>query len=252
MRLLIDCGNSSVKFALNSKLKINKIITVEIKNDKKIKANLLKTLKVFLKNKNIKKIYLTFVNKEIKDILFDIIRKQISTIDIKILRTRKFKDFKFTYKSPNTFGMDRFFNCLGSKVVYPNSATIVVDIGTATTVDVIDKEFRYLGGLILPGPLISHASLIEATSMIGNHSIVLKEKILGASTEECLSSGFANGQSLMIESIVNQIKKTYKQPFKVILTGGLSHIFKRFLPKNYLFDLKLTFKGVAFFIENQK
>ena len=148
--------------------------------------------------------------------------------------------------------MDRFFNCIGSRTIFPNSAYIIVDIGTATTIDVVDKKFSYLGGLILPGPLTSYSSLMQQTSMIGNHKILLKKKILGASTAECLSSGFVHGQSLMIESIVNQIKKTYKQPFKVILTGGLSDIFKRFLPKNYLLDLKLTFKGVAFFIENQK
>jgi len=252
VRLLIDCGNSNVKFALSGQLKINKIIVVELNNAKKLNSNLLKTLNVLLKKKNIKDIYLAFVNKEVKNILFDIIKKQFSTVKIRILTKRKFNNFKFNYKKPNTFGMDRFFNCLGSRTILPNSASIIIDIGTATTIDVLDKEFSYLGGLILPGPLTSYSSLIRQTSLIGNHKILLKKKILGTSTAECLSSGFINGQSLMIESIVYQIKRTYKKSFKVVLTGGLSSIFKKFLPRNYLFDPKLTFKGIAFFIKSEE
>jgi type III pantothenate kinase len=252
MRLLIDCGNSSIKFALNMKLEVKKIIEVRLNNPKKLSLDLSKTLNALLKKRNIEGIYLAFVNKEAKDILLGIIKKKFSNIKIRILTKRRFNNFKLNYEKPNTLGMDRFFNCIGSRTIFPNSAYIIVDIGTATTIDVVDKKFSYLGGLILPGPLTSYSSLMQQTSMIGNHKILLKKKILGASTAECLSSGFVHGQSLMIESIVNQIKKTYKQPFKVILTGGLSDIFKRFLPKNYLLDLKLTFKGVAFFIENQK
>jgi len=252
MRLLIDCGNSSIKFALNMKLEVKKIIEVRLNNPKKLSLDLSKTLNALLKKRNIEGIYLAFVNKEAKDILLGIIKKKFSNIKIRILTKRRFNNFKLNYEKPNTLGMDRFFNCIGSRTIFPNSAYIIVDIGTATTIDVVDKKFSYLGGLILPGPLTSYSSLMQQTSMIGNHKILLKKKILGASTAECLSSGFVHGQSLMIESIINQIKKTYKQPFKVILTGGLSDIFKRFLPKNYLLDLKLTFKGVAFFIENQK
>ena len=252
MRLLIDCGNSSIKFALNMKLEVKKIIEVRLNNPKKLSLDLSKTLNALLKKRNIEGIYLAFVNKEAKDILLGIIKKKFSNIKIRILTKRRFNNFKLNYEKPNTLGMDRFFNCIGSRIIFPNSAYIIVDIGTATTIDVVDKKFSYLGGLILPGPLTSYSSLMQQTSMIGNHKILLKKKILGASTAECLSSGFVHGQSLMIESIVNQIKKTYKQPFKVILTGGLSDIFKRFLPKNYLLELKLTFKGVAFFIENQK
>ena len=75
---------------------------------------------------------------------------------------------------------------------------------------------------------------------------------LGNSTKESLSSGFTYGHYLMINSFVNLIKKKYKKPFKVIVTGGLSEIFRSFFPKNYLIDSKLTLKGMAYIVENTK
>jgi type III pantothenate kinase len=118
-------------------------------------------------------------------------------------------------------------------------------MGTATTIDVISKEFNYLGGIILPGSLTALSSLINKTSLIGNHSILVDDKLLGLSTKECLSSGFVNGQVLMIKGIIDEIRRTHQISFKVIFTGGVSNLFLSFFPE-YEFDSNLLFKGMAF------
>mgnify|MGYP001212247954 CR=1 FL=1 len=252
VRLLIECGNSSIKLALNNKLNIGVIYDIDCRDNKKIKTNIYKSINKLIKNKNIEGIYIAYVNKQIKNIIIKIIKKEFSSIKVKILNKRKFKNFKLKYDKPSTFGMDRFLNCIGTQSVSTKSSFIVIDIGTATTIDVVDSNLSFMGGVILPGPLTSYQSLLFSTSMIGNHEISVSKKLLGNTTKECLNSGFTNGQFLMIQSFVSSIKKKYKRPFKIIITGGLSGIFQRFFPKSYIVDHKLTFKGMLNLIESMK
>jgi len=252
VRLLVECGNSSIKLALNNKLSIGAVQSVDCVNKSSIQSNFSRTIKKILKNKQVEIVYISYVNKYAKDIVLKIIKKELVGVETKILNKRTFKNFKLRYNKPNTLGMDRFLNCVGAQSISIKKSFIVVDIGTATTIDVIDSKLTIIGGVIIPGPITSYQSLISSTSMIGNHSIRITKKILGNSTKESLSSGFTYGHYLMISSFVNLIKKKYKKPFKVIVTGGLSEIFRSFFPKNYLIDSKLTLKGMAYIVENTK
>ena len=100
------------------------------------------------------------------NLLKTILNSGLIIIPIKFLTKRSFKNFKSTYKKPANLGIDRFFNCIGGNFLYPKSNLIIVDMGTATTIDVITKKLSHLGGIILPGALSAHYSLIKNTSMI--------------------------------------------------------------------------------------
>ena len=169
---------------------------------------------------------------------------------LNILKEKKYKNFKIKYKNIDSFGSDRFFNCLGARTLNNKTGSIVVDIGTATTFDVISSDFEYLGGLIIPGPLTSFSSLLSNTSMIGKYELNYKSGILGKSTHDCLSIGFTQGNSKMIESLVLNIVNKYGKSYQTFITGGLTDIFKKYLPKKYIFDKLLTLKGIALYIKN--
>ena len=75
VRLLIECGNSSIKLALNNKLNIGVIYDIDCRDNKKIKTNIYKSINKLIKNKNIEGIYIAYVNKQIKNIIIKIIKK---------------------------------------------------------------------------------------------------------------------------------------------------------------------------------
>jgi len=247
MKMLLDIGNSMTKICLNKGISIKNIKKIENKKIKDYEKNLKNILVNFKKNK-IEKIFISSVNLKILNITKKTITKIFPQLDVKILKNYDFKNFKIKYKEIHKFGSDRFFNCIGAKYILNNKNLIIIDIGTATTVDVVSSDFEYLGGQIFSGPLTSYSTLISNTSMIGNHDLLISKKILGKSTAQCLSSGFIYSNSIMFEGLVKKIQKEYNKKFQTLITGGLSNIFSKFLPKDFIIDKELTLKGIMFYI----
>ena len=121
-------------------------------------------------------------------------------------------------------------------------------MGTATTIDAMKKNLSHLGGLILPGALTAHYSLVSNASLINKRSILLNNKLIGTSTSECLSSGFLNGQIQMIKGIVREIKKSTGLKYKVLITGGISNIFADSF-KDYEYHTSLVLNGIINYIK---
>jgi type III pantothenate kinase len=249
MRILIDVGNSVTKVVLNKDHKITIVKSINYIKKSRYESELKKTIKsIILKNK-ISDVFTSSVNREALKIIKNVIAefKDLKFINLK---SRELQGFKIKYKKIEKFGIDRFYNCLGARSLSVKNNFIIFDIGTATTIDVIDKKFNYLGGLIIPGPLTSFSSLIGSTSMIGKHNLLINKKLLGLSTEQCLSSGFIQSNSSMIDSLCKKISKEFGLSFKVIITGGLSDIFSRYISIPHNKDKFLIFKGMIYFIEN--
>ena len=87
VRLLIECGNSSIKLALNNKLNIGVIYDIDCRDNKKIKTNIYKSINKLIKNKNIEGIYIAYVNKQIKNI---IIKTKLNLLKLIIMAVSKF------------------------------------------------------------------------------------------------------------------------------------------------------------------
>jgi len=246
--LLIDCGNSSLKFTISNGSYIEEVHSMDYSNLKVFKSNFKSKINHIRLRNLVTYVYIVSVNREIEPLIESILKSLLKGIKVKFLKKRVFKNFKSSYKKINTLGLDRFFNCLGGNYLYPKSNLIIIDMGTATTIDILEKNLSHKGGLILPGALIAHYSLIMNTSMINKKNILLDKKLIGASTSECLSSGFLNGQSEMIKGIVREIKKTSQLKFKVLITGGISNIFiEQF--KDYKYHSSLVLNGIINFIK---
>jgi len=249
MRILIDVGNSVTKVALNKDHKITNVKSINYIKNNKYQPELKKAIKSILSKNKISDVFTSSVNREALKIVKNVIA-EFKDLKFKNLKSRELPNFKIKYKKIEKFGIDRFYNCLGARSLSVKNNFIIFDIGTATTVDVIDKKFNYLGGLIIPGPLTSFSSLIGSTSMIGKHNLLINQKLLGLSTEQCLSSGFIQSTSLMIDSLCKKISKEFGLRFKVVITGGLADIFSRHISILHNKDKFLIFKGMIYFIEN--
>lgn len=96
----------------------------------------------------------------------------------------------------------------------------MIDLGTATTLDVILKNGEYRGGLICPGFELSRDILFERTAKLPKVPIKEPPSLIGNSTITAIQAGLIHGYRSMLEGLIEKIMQRYRQPFKIIATGG--------------------------------
>lgn len=148
---------------------------------------------------------------------------------------------KIKYANPREIGADRIAGAIGAVHAAASSGgaknLIVVDMGTATTVDVITKNNEYLGGAILPGASMSVHALSEGTAQLPSVEVVRPKNVCGSSTIEAIQSGVFYGQAGAVRELVSKMEESVfggERAF-VIGTGGFSRSFE----SAGLFDLVL-------------
>lgn len=143
----------------------------------------------------------------------------------------------------NELGIDRV---VGSSMAYTitKSGTVVVDFGTATTFDVINKDGFFIGGAIAPGILLSLESLITRTAKLPKVELSLPQSPIGKNTINAIQSGVLYGWSGIVEKVVNEIEKNLNDNLKVIITGGASHFVLPLINLNFIYERDLILKGL--------
>ena len=103
---------------------------------------------------------------------------------------------------------------------------VVVDFGTATSFDVVDRDGNYCGGVIAPGINLSLRALHMAAAKLPSVRIERTAKVIGKSTIPCMQSGIFWGYVGLIEGLVSRIRKEWEEPMAVVATGGLAPLFE--------------------------
>lgn len=125
------------------------------------------------------------------------------------------------YESPKDVGADRIVNGVAAYEKYRDSC-IIVDFGTATTIDLISKKGEYVGGAIAPGLSISLEALFQRASKLPRIEIVKPKEIVGRNTVNSIQAGIFYGFVGLVDGIVRRIQKEHGMHTKVIATGGLA------------------------------
>ena len=240
MYLIGDIGNSEIKICLlnNNKKIIQKINFPNNKISlKKISHNLKKINRYFLKIEKILfcsvvpstfKLVKNFLNKKTK----------IKCYEIKELKLSTLIDIKVNYKQ---VGSDRLANAIS--LINNNKNYIIIDLGTATTFDVlINKSYR--GGIIAPGIKLSLNTLSDRASLIPKINLINIKKVIGVDTVSAVRSGFFWGYAGLIDNIINLIKKEVRKPFDIIITGGFAELIKSPIKTKVKIDKNITIKGL--------
>lgn len=123
-------------------------------------------------------------------------------------------------------GADRIANTVGVGTMFPGEPAIIVDIGTATTFDVVDDKGNYIGGVIAPGINLSLEALHNATTLLPRIIVERPDHVIGTNTVACMHSGVFWGYVGLMEGLVARISEEYGGPMKVISTGGLAPVFE--------------------------
>lgn len=134
----------------------------------------------------------------------------------------------FAYTNPRELGADRVANAVAAAHMYPDSNIVIVDFGTATTVCAINKDRKYLGGLIMPGIRISMQALASTTAKLPIVEIKSPERLVGQSTVECIQSGLYYSNLAMVREIVAAIRKKHfnSEEMTLLGTGGFVRLFE--------------------------
>jgi type III pantothenate kinase len=121
---------------------------------------------------------------------------------------------------------------------------IIVDMGTATTLSVIDTNKDYIGGMIMPGIMVSHDSLINRTSQLPRIALEQPKKVIGTNTVECIKGGLLYGNAGAIDGICQRIMQELGKDCTVVATGGLAPIIVPLCRTNITLDEDLLLKGL--------
>ncbi len=148
-------------------------------------------------------------------------------------------------------GPDRLVNAVAGYELY-GPDLIVVDFGTATTFDIVGSDGGYEGGVIATGVNLSLKALSDAAAALPHIDVAMPEKVIGTDTKGAMQSGVYWGYTALVEGICQRIEKEYGRKMKVILTGGLSHLFARGSLGQNILDGDLTIKGLQILLERNK
>ena len=153
-------------------------------------------------------------------------------------------NLKISLDRPDEVGADRLVNSLAASRIY-GGPIIVIDFGTATTFDIVDKNGSYIGGIISPGVHLSMDALDKATARLPRIAIVKPDKVIGNNTVSAMQSGIFWGYIGLLEGVISKIKNENNGDMKVIATGGLAKLFKPHTDVIDFIDEDLTLKGIA-------
>ena len=144
---------------------------------------------------------------------------------------------------PSEAGADRLVNAIGAHVVYPGTL-IVIDSGTATTLDVIGADGGFEGGVIAPGINLSMEALHTAAAKLPRIAIQKPQRVVGTDTVGAMQSGIFWGYVALIEGLIARIKAEWDRPMTVVATGGVASLFHGATTSIDKFDSDLTIRGL--------
>ena len=145
--------------------------------------------------------------------------------------------------NPSQLGSDLVVDAVAGLSEYP-VPMIIIDMGTATTLSVINSKKEYIGGMIVPGLAISHDALISRTSQLSKIALEKPKKVIGSNTIDCIKSGLLYGNAGMLDGLIERINESLGEKCTVIATGGLSTVVTPLCKNEITVDEDLLLKGL--------
>lgn len=146
--------------------------------------------------------------------------------------------------NPAQLGSDLLVAAVAGIAEYP-TPQVIIDMGTATTVSVINSNKEYVGGMIMPGVMVSLNSLVGGTSQLPKISLEAPKKIVGSNTVDAMKSGILYTNACGIEGIIDRIEEELGEKVTAVATGGLAKIIVPLCKREILLDDQMLLKGLC-------
>lgn len=144
---------------------------------------------------------------------------------------------------PSQVGSDLIVTAVAALSEYP-APLLLIDMGTATTVQVIEPKNVFIGGLILPGVMVSLDSLSNRTAQLPGISLEMPKNIVGKNTVDCMRSGVMYGTAAMLDGLIDRLTKELGHSFTVVATGGLAQFITPLCNHEIILEKELLLKGL--------
>ena len=147
---------------------------------------------------------------------------------------------------PSSVGADLIVCAVAALAEYKPAPLVVVDMGTATTITVVDEKGTFLGGCICPGLVGSLNALSSGTSELPEVSLEGQLRLIGRNTVECMRSGALYGHAAMVDGVTERMERELGRPVTVVATGGVARFVVPLCRRKVIYDEQLLLKGCAY------
>lgn len=146
---------------------------------------------------------------------------------------------------PGTIAGDLVATAVAAKEEYPLPA-IIVDMGTATTITVVDAKGDYIGGCIMPGTGISLDALIKETSLLPSIDYSAPKKVISTNTVDAMKSGIIYGSAGALDGVIDRyIEALGGKAGCILATGGMGRLIAPYCRNEIIVDNRLLLKGLG-------
>jgi len=177
--------------------------------------------------------------------------KQLSGVSALVVGAGVKTGLNIMIDDPGQLGADMVATAVGALAAY-QPPIIIVDLGTATKMFVINKNGGFIGGAILPGVMISMNALVASTSQLPRVPIEAPSKCVSANTIDCMKSGAVFGAASAIDGMADRIEAELGEKAKIIATGGLATPIYRHCKREITHDPNLILRGLGIIYEKNK
>lgn len=153
--------------------------------------------------------------------------------------------------NPASVGADLICACVATHFIY-GSPSLIIDMGTATKIMLMDDEGAFTGASIIPGVNIALKALASDTAQLPQISLEAPKSVIGKNTIDCMRSGVVFGNASMIDGMIERYIKEVGKDLKVYGTGGLSETILNHCNHHITIDKDLVLKGLNILYNKNK
>ena len=152
---------------------------------------------------------------------------------------------------PSQLGSDRIVIAVAALAEY-KAPLILMDLGTATTIEVVEPPNLYVGGVIFPGVRVSLDALTSRAAQLPGISLEQPKNVIGKNTVDCMRSGMMYGTAAMIDGMVERIEEELGHTATVVATGGLAQFITPLCKRQIILEKDLLLKGLNIIYKKNK
>ena len=152
---------------------------------------------------------------------------------------------------PSQVGSDRIVVSVAAMAEY-RPPLIIMDLGTATTIDVVEPDNVYMGGVIFPGVRVSLDALTSRATQLPGISLEKPKRVIGKNTVDCMRSGMMYGTAAMIDGMVERIEEELGHRSTLIATGGMAQFIIPLCKREIILEKDLLLKGLNILYKRSK
>ena len=238
MKLLVDVGNTAIKFASLDNQELSFLGRFYLSDLSTKSMN-----KLLEKHINFDEIVISSVVPNKNKLLTKYFYKKYN-LSPRFVKVGDYKDLKINIDNPNELGIDLYCDLVGALTYFKNKPTIIVDLGTASKLLVLDNKV-FSSCVIVPGIEMSKKMLTKDAALIPEIASKSVKKISEShNTVDVINSSVYYGHIEMINGLINRIEKETNKKYQVIVTGGNANQVIQDLNPSYQYNELLAFIGM--------